>query len=126
MPARSVLASACAAVVAAALLVPAAHAVTCFIVMDRNENVVYRDVLPPVDLSDAGKPAREAMRQRGEFFLFHEAESCPRLEFFTGAAGSVAISLDQTLAPTTVPAKEPAASPGPRPAAAAKPAAPRR
>jgi len=117
MPARSVLASACVAVVATALLVPAAHAVNCFIVMDRNENVIYRDVLPPVDLSDAGKPAREAMRQRGEYFLFHDAETCPRMEFFTGGAGNVALALDQTLAPTTVPPRAPAAVPPRAPAA---------
>jgi hypothetical protein len=123
MPARSVLASACVAVAATALLVPAAHAVTCFIVMDRNENVIYRDVLPPVDLSDAGKAAREAMRQRGEFFLFHDAEICPRLEFFTGGAGNVALALDQTLAPTTVPPKAPTAMPGTPAGSSAKPAA---
>ena len=123
MPARSVLASACVAVVATALLVPAAHAVNCFIVMDRNENVIYRDVLPPVDLSDAGKPAREAMRQRGEYFLFHDAETCPRMEFFTGGAGNVALALDQTLAPTTVPPRAPAATPGTPSGAVAKPAA---
>jgi hypothetical protein len=124
MNARPVLASARAALVAAALLSPAAaRAVTCFVVMDRSENVIYRDVLPPVDLSDAGKPAREAMRQRGEHFLFLEAESCPRMEFFTGGAGNVTLALDQTLAPTTVQSKPAAAAPA-KPAAAA-PAKPR-
>jgi hypothetical protein len=51
------------------------------------------------------------MRQRGEFFLFHEAETCPRIEFFTGGAGSVALSLDQTLAPSPSPPKPAAAPP---------------
>ena len=124
MKVRPVLASARAALVAAALLSPAAQAVTCFVVMDRSENVIYRDVLPPVDLSDAGKPAREAMRQRGEHFLFLEAESCPRMEFFTGGAGNVALALDQTLAPTTVQAKPAAEAPAkPAAAAPARPAA---
>jgi hypothetical protein len=87
--------------------------------MDRNDNVVYRDIVPPVDLSDAGIPAREAMRRRGEFLLFHEAESCPAMEFFTGQAGTVSLSLDQTLAPTPPPK-------APEPAPAIAPSRPRR
>jgi len=108
----------CAALVAATLglAAPAARAVTCFVVFDRTENVVYRDVFPPVDLSDAGKAEREAMRQRGEFLMFMDAEQCPRLEFLTGAAGNIALRLDDTLAPTREPA---------RPAAPTMPKAPR-
>jgi hypothetical protein len=102
MPARRVL-PACTVALAAVLAAPPAAAVTCYVVMDRNDNVIYRDIMPPVDMSDAGKSAREAMRQRGEFFLFHEAEICPSVEFFTGAAGTVALSLDQTLAPSALP-----------------------
>ena len=105
-----------ACVAAATLLAaPAAQAVTCYVVMDRNDNVVYRDVVPPVDLSDAGRPAREAMRQRGEFFLFHEADVCPRVEFVTGTAGTVTLSLDQTLAPSTAAPATAAPSSAPTP-----------
>lgn len=111
MIARPVLASACALAAAALLATSPVAAVTCFIVMDRSDNVIYRDVVPPVDLSDAGASAREAMRRRGEFFLFHEAEACPRIEFFTGGAGSVSLSLDQTLAPSALPRKQEAAPP---------------
>jgi hypothetical protein len=82
-----------------------ARAVNCYVVFDRSENVIYRDVFPPVDLSDAGKADREAMRQRGEFLMYMDAEQCPRLEFLTGAAGNVALRLDETLAPTREPAK---------------------
>ena len=39
---------------AALLATPDASAVTCYIVLDRNENVVYQDIYPPVDLSDEG------------------------------------------------------------------------
>jgi hypothetical protein len=97
----------CAALVATTLGLAAADAlaVNCFVVFDRTENVIYRDVFPPVDLSDAGKADREAMRQRGEFLMFMDAEQCPRLEFLTGAAGNVALRLDETLAPTREPAK---------------------
>jgi hypothetical protein len=121
------LASIACLAMSAGLAAPVAQAVTCYIVMDRNDNVVYRDVVPPVDLSDAGRPAREAMRMRGEFLLFHESELCPRVEFMTGAAGTVTLSLDQTLAPTTAPATPaPATAPKPAPARAAPSVVPRR
>ena len=106
----------CAALVATTLALAAAdaRAVTCFVVFDRNENVIYRDVFPPVDLSDAGKVDREAMRQRGEFLMFMDAAQCPRLEFLTGAAGNVGLRLDEALAPTREAAKPAAAPAAPR------------
>jgi hypothetical protein len=58
------------------------------------------------------------MRRRNEFLLFHEADQCPRVEFLTGAAGTVNLALDQTLAPSAPP------RPGPAPAGPAVPAAP--
>ncbi|MCL4760490.1 MAG: hypothetical protein KJ018_01645 [Burkholderiales bacterium] len=116
-PPMTVLAAALVLLAAA----PAAHAVTCYVVMDRNDNVIYRDVVPPVDLSDAGIREREALRMRGEYFLFHEADTCPRVEFFTGAAGSVGLRLDQTLSPTTAPpASAPAVPPASAPVAPAR------
>lgn len=105
-----------------------AQAVTCYVVYDRTENVIYRDVIPPVDLSDAGAQDRDAMRRRGETMLFMESESCPRLEFFTGGAGNIGLRLDEALAPsadTAAPATattEPKAAPSKGPA---KPAAQR-
>lgn len=89
------------AVIAAAGLGVAndSRAVTCYVVMDRTDNVLYRDVYPPVDMSDAGRAERNAMRTRGEFLFFMESEQCPRLEFFTGAAGTVGLRLDQTSTP---------------------------
>ncbi|HEX6944998.1 MAG TPA: hypothetical protein VF196_02325 [Casimicrobiaceae bacterium] len=92
------------ALAAALVAAPAAHAFTCYVVIDRSDNTIYRDTIPPVDMSETGIPAREAMRARGEFMLFYDVDACPRVEFFTGAAGSVGVRLDQTLAPTTAPA----------------------
>ena len=109
--------------VALAVLAADARAVTCYLVLDRNENVTYRDVYPPVDLSDAGRDEREAMRRRGELLIFLEAEQCPRIEYFTGAAGSIGLALDQTLAPTPAPREAAPAASAPAPAAA--PAQPR-
>ena len=106
----------CAALVATTLGLAAAdaRAVNCYVVFDRTDNVIYRDVFPPVDLSDAGKADREAMRQRGEFLMFMDAEHCPRLEFLTGAAGNVGLQLDETLAPTRESAKPAAPQAAPR------------
>jgi hypothetical protein len=122
---RPTLALAIAGFVAAGLSVAAgaAEALTCYVVLDRTENVLYRDVYPPVDLSDAGRAERDAMRARGEFLMFMESEQCPRLEFFTGAAGSVALRLDQTLSPTMEITREPAKPASQAPRAPRKPAA---
>ncbi len=75
----------------------AASAVTCYIVYDRNDNVVYRSTTPPVDLSDKGAPARDAMRRRGEYLMFGDFEQCPGITFFTGAGGSTGLSLDEVV-----------------------------
>ena len=116
MNARS---SASAAALAAVLALCAAdaRAITCYVVLDRTDNVVYRDVYPPVDLSESGAAEREAMRRRGEYMLFMEVDTCPRLEFFTGVAGNVGVRLDEALAPS------PEAKPAD--AKAAEPKAPR-
>ena len=105
-----------------ALAAAEAQALTCFVVMDRSDNVIYRDVYPPIDLSDAGNAEREAMRRRGEFLMFMESEQCPRLEFFTGAAGSVGLRLEQTLSPSDAPRE--AAKPAPTQRTPRKPAKP--
>ena len=122
---RPIAPLAIAAIVAAGLTTTAgeAEALTCYVVFDRSENVLYRDVYPPVDLSDAGRDEREAMLRRGEFLLFMESDLCPRVEFFTGAAGSVALRLDQTLSPATQTAREPAKPAPQAPRAPRKPAA---
>jgi hypothetical protein len=114
-----VFAALAVAAVAGALAGDAA-AVTCYVVLDRNDNVTYRDVYPPVDLSDAGRAERDAMRRRGEFLMFLESEQCPRIEYFTGTAGTIGLQLEQTLAPTVAPRE---AAPGAEPA---QPRAPRK
>src|SRR5438552_11841829 len=69
----------------------AAGAMTCHIVLDRNDNVVYRDTSPPVDLSDRGSAERAALRQRGEFLLMIEADQCSRFVATTDKAGARAV-----------------------------------
>jgi len=62
-----------AAVGAAAMPV---FAITCYEVIDRNDVVVLRGTRSPVDLSNAGAPAREAMRGRGELLVIFSSENC--------------------------------------------------
>ena len=72
-----------------------ASAMNCYTVLDRNDNVVYRGTIPPVDLSERGAAERQAMRQRGQHMIAMDADRCPGVEFFTGSAGSSALTVDQ-------------------------------
>lgn len=85
-----------AALVAAAIPC-AASAITCYTVLDRNDNVIYRDTYPPVDLSDQGAAERARLRSRGEHLIAMEADRCPNLEFFLGNAGTTALNVDRVV-----------------------------
>ena len=109
-----------------------ASAATCYTVFDRNDNVVYRDTFPPIDLSDPRN--NDELRARGEHLISMESDRCAQLQFFTGAAGSSALSVDAVVAgiPVSAGAKSPgsAASAGstrsgsPTPTAGARSALP--
>jgi hypothetical protein len=115
-----------------------AAAITCYEILDRSDNVVYRGTLAPIDLSDKGAPEREALRKRGQHLIAMEVDRCIGVEYFTGAAGSATLSVDQIVggiqmrgrAPSgyTSPssggtsAPLPGATPAPAPAAAPAPA----
>lgn len=79
---------------ALALTSPGADAFTCYLLYDRNDNLVYRDTLSPVDMSDQGAAAREAMRQRGDYLVVADADRCPQVTFVFGSAGSSSLSVD--------------------------------
>jgi hypothetical protein len=79
---------------ATALLSPAASAFTCYMLYDRNDNLVYRDTISPVDMSDQGASARESMRDRGDYLVVADADRCPPVTFVFGAAGSTTLSVD--------------------------------
>jgi hypothetical protein len=51
-------------------------AITCYEVIDRNNVVTLRGTRPPVDLSNAGAAAREAMRARGELLVIFDTANC--------------------------------------------------
>ena len=89
-----------AALIAGAALGAAATsvlAVSCYEVIDRTDAVIYRDTQSPVDLSDAGKRARDAMRARGELLVFFDTETCVVLGKTT-ATGSRTLSVDEIVA----------------------------
>ena len=50
----------------------AAAAVPCYLIIDRNETVIFRDTSPPFDLSVANAPERAALRKRGEHLIIAE------------------------------------------------------
>ena len=84
--------TACAAAVS--LVSPAAGAFTCYMLYDRNDNLVYRDTISPVEMSDQGASARESMRDRGDYLVVADADRCPPVTFVFGAAGSSTLSVD--------------------------------
>jgi hypothetical protein len=104
------------ATAAAATWAGTAGAVTCYVVMDRNDNVIYQSSVPPVDMSEQGAAARERMRQRGEYLMFGDYESCPGVAFFTGAGGNKALALDEVV--NGMPARGAARMPAPTAGAA--------
>ncbi len=97
---------------ALALYGTAANALICYVLFDRNDNVVYRDTIPPVDLSDQGADARAAMRQRGEYMMISEVDRCPQAAFVFGQAGSPSLSIDDFLGTVKPESRVSAATPG--------------
>jgi len=88
---------------------------------DRNDNLVYRDTISPVDMSDQGAAARESMRDRGDYLVVADADRCPQVTFVFGAAGSTALSVDSVVggmpvgtSPSGVAVSRSAARPVPR------------
>jgi len=60
----------------AALAADAVQASTCYLVINAKDTVIYRESTTPVDLSDQGAAARNAMRRRGEVLMIIDTEQC--------------------------------------------------
>jgi hypothetical protein len=75
----------------------AASAATCYVLFDRFDNIVYRNTVPPIDLSEQGAPARAALRERGEYMMVMDSDRCAPVTFVFGAAGSKTLSLDESV-----------------------------
>ena len=78
-----------AAAIAASGLAATAGAAPCYVVIDRNDTVVYRDTVPPFDLSDPKSPARAAMRQRGQHMIVAEFEQCYAVGHISPTTGAM-------------------------------------
>jgi hypothetical protein len=60
----------------AALAAGAAEASMCYLVINAKDVLIYRDETTPVDLSDQGAAARDAMRRRGELMMIIDTDQC--------------------------------------------------
>lgn len=92
----SILGLLCACALAALPAGPA-QAITCYLVYDRNDNAIFQDTYPPIDLSDRGAAERDAMYGRGEHLIVMESDHCPTIQFLTGSGGTAALSVDQVV-----------------------------
>lgn len=55
-------------------------AFNCYLIVDRTHEVIYQDIVPPIDLSDDGAPARAAMRAQGQQLVVMDTNTCPAID----------------------------------------------
>lgn len=85
---------------ASALLLAAAPAIAfdCYAIVDRHDQVVYQSTQSPIDLSDAGAAARDALRARGDQLIAMNAGTCPAVDTRHIAGGSRPATVDEIVA----------------------------
>jgi hypothetical protein len=74
--------------VALALPAGVADAYTCYMLLDAKDSIVYQDTIPPVDMSEQGMAARDALRQLGNYLLIVELDHCLPQSAAPGSAGA--------------------------------------
>jgi len=72
------------AIIALPFVSERADALACYVILDRNDAVLYQDAVPPVDMSDSGVLARAELRRQGQFLMMMDADRCPRFVAPTG------------------------------------------
>ncbi|HKW80363.1 MAG TPA: hypothetical protein VJQ49_05095 [Casimicrobiaceae bacterium] len=77
--------------VAVGTLAVPARALVCNIVFDRNDQVIYRDTVPPIDLSDDGSMARAEMRHRGEYLMVIDSDRCSKVTPTSAKSGTATV-----------------------------------
>lgn len=87
-----------AAALAAAALPGAANAIICYTLLDKGDNVLYQDSAPPLDMSDSGAMLRASSRQRNEYLLIYEMESCPSVVAAAGSTGYRPATVEEIVA----------------------------
>ena len=71
-----------------------AAAAPCFLILDSKDVVLYRDTVPPFDLSVSPSPDRAAMRDRGQMLLIAEFENCRPVGYISPVTGATTASVD--------------------------------
>jgi hypothetical protein len=84
-----------AALAAAAAVPGVANAIVCYTLLDKGDNVLYQDALPPFDMSDSGAALRSGMRQRNEYLMIYEVERCPSVVAVLGSTGYRPATVDE-------------------------------
>jgi len=79
-----------------------AQAVICYVIYDRNENIIYQNTYPPLDMSNAGYAQRDALRARGEHLTFGDIDNCPTVVYLTGSGGTSELRVDDVVAGMSV------------------------
>jgi hypothetical protein len=74
----------------------AAVAAPCYVVLDRNDAVIYRDYKPPFDLSDPNSREREMMRRQRQHLLVADfVEDCHPVGFISPTTGATTASVEE-------------------------------
>jgi hypothetical protein len=114
-------------------------AAPCYVILDRNDAVIYRDTAPPFDLSTNNTPERNALRQRGQHLIIAEFDRCDAVGYISPTTGSTAATVDEIVmrlkptigssvgvsgsSVTSTPSRNVSAPSAPTPAKSAAPAA---
>ncbi|MCC7326244.1 MAG: hypothetical protein IT521_05510 [Burkholderiales bacterium] len=72
----------------------AASAMPCYVILDRNDVVIFRDTVAPFDLSDPKSPEAEALRQRGSHLLIADFDKCDSVGFISPTTGKTTASVE--------------------------------
>jgi hypothetical protein len=72
-----------------------ALAAPCYVIVDRNDVVVYRDTAPPFDLSNAGSTERATLRQRGQHLMIAEFDRCYAVGYISSTTGATTATVDE-------------------------------
>lgn len=83
---------------AMALLCAPAAAFNCYVVVDKSNEVIYQGALSPIDLSDDGTAARNAMRARGQQLIALDTDNCPAIDRANVASKSGPATVEEIVA----------------------------
>jgi hypothetical protein len=70
-------------------------AAPCFVIIDRNDTVIYRDIVPPFDLSATKSGSLDALRNRGEHLMIAEFENCYPVGYISATTGGSTATVDE-------------------------------